>query len=131
MKVHQEIQKRGKRHKDEDEDEKEEEVLNSSHQFISIILQLRPHTPITLPTPTERQRSRRSTPIVELLIAEPAQSQHSTSMVRQILFDNRSPFNNIETQVKKLNSNKDNELNSKVFNINNNLVCIILSYLDI
>ena len=116
-------------------------------------------TPIVELPIAEPAQSQHSTPIVEPSIAEPAQSQHSTSIVRRISFDNRSPFNNIEamlikqgkqirilyelqktsiekiswlqTQVKKLNSDKDNELSSKVFNVSNNLVCIILSHLDI
>ena len=37
----------------------------------------------------------------------------------------------LQIQVKKLNSDKNNELSSKVFSVSNNLVCIILSYLDI
>ena len=98
-------------------------------------------------------------PIGEPPIVETAQSRHSTPMVSRVSSDDRGPLNNIEamlikqgkqirvlyelqktslekisclqTQVKKLSSEKNNELSLKVFSVSNNLVCIILSHLDI
>ncbi|CAG8760294.1 4723_t:CDS:2, partial [Funneliformis caledonium] len=71
--------------------------LSSTQQSIDnkeIIMRSRSHTPIiapdiTSPIPNERQQSRRSTPIVEPpIIVEPAQSQHSTSIVKRVSSDN-------------------------------------------
>ncbi len=57
---------------------------------------------ITSPTPTERQQSRRSTESPERSpIAEPAQSQHSTPMVRRVSSDDRGPLKNIENMLIK------------------------------
>ena len=80
-------------------------------------------------------------------------------MVRRVLSDDRDPLKNIEdmlikqgkqicalyglqktslerisllqTQVKKLSSDKKNELSPKILNVSNNFSCIILSHLDI
>jgi len=38
-------------------------------------------------------------------------------------------ISSLQTQVKKLNSDKNNELSSRVFNVSDNFVCIILSHL--
>ena len=35
-------------------------------------------------------------------------------------------ISSLQTQIKKLNSDKSNELIPKIFNVSNNLVCIIL-----
>jgi len=128
-----------------------------------IIMKSRSHTPIITPdiTSPTRQQSRRSTESPERTpIAEPAQSQHSTPIVRRISSDDRGPLNNIEdmlikqgkqiralyglqktslerilflqTQVKKLSSDKKNDLNPKILSVSNNFGCIILlSHLDI
>jgi len=37
----------------------------------------------------------------------------------------------LQTQVKKLSSDKKNELSLKILNVSNNFSCIILSHLDI
>lgn len=34
----------------------------------------------------------------------------------------------LQTQIKKIKSDKSNELSPKVFNVSNNLICIILSH---
>jgi len=117
-----------------------------------IIVKSRSHTPITNPEST----SSPSTPVERQV--ELAQSRLSSPIVRQFSFDaNRESLNNIEsmlikqgkqirvlyelqrtslekisslqTQVKKLNSDKNNELSSRVFNVSDNFVCIILSHL--
>ena len=91
--------------------------------------------------------------IVELPIDEPAQSQYSTPIVIppiadrieamlikqgkqiRVLYELQKTLlekiSSLQAQVKKLNSDKNNELSSKIFNVSNNLVCIILSHLDI
>jgi hypothetical protein len=119
-----------------------------------IIIRSRSNTPIIPiePTPTEGQQSGLSTPIVEPPIDEPAQSQYSepqiadrltnieTMLIKQgkqirILYELQKTslerISSLHAQVKKLNSDKINELSLKVLNVSNNLVCIILSYLDI
>ena len=107
------------------------------------------------PTSTEGQQSGLSTPIVEPPIDEPAQSQYSTPaepqiadrlknietmLIKQgkqirILYELQKTslerISSLHAQVKKLNSDKTNELSLKIFNVSNNLVCIILSHLDI
>ena len=37
-------------------------------------------------------------------------------------------ISSLQIQIKKINSDKSNELSPKVFNVSNNLVCIILSH---
>jgi hypothetical protein len=114
-----------------------------------IIRRSRSHTPQADVMSSTSTQSRRSTPIVEQPIVDLTQSQHSTPMVRRVSSDDRSTLNNIEallikqgkqiralyemqksslekisslqTQVKKLSSDKNNELSSKVFNVSNNL----------
>ncbi|CAI2166371.1 16623_t:CDS:2 [Funneliformis geosporum] len=86
IKVHQEIQKL-------QETQEREIIMSRSHTPIM--------TPdITLPTSTEKQQSRRSTPIVKLAIIESAQNSN-----------------------KKLSSDKNNELSLKVFNNGYNAIC--------
>ena len=125
-----------------------------------IIIRSRSNTPIIPmePTSTEGQQSGLSTPIVPIVeppIDEPAQSQYSTPaepqiadrlknietmLIKQgkqirILYELQKTslerISSLHAQVKKLNSDKTNELSLKIFNVSNNLVCIIISHLDI
>jgi hypothetical protein len=101
------------------------------------------------------QQSRLSIPIVEPPIDKPAQSQYlapaepqiadrlkniETMLIKQgkqirILYELQKTslerISSLHAQVKKLNSDKTNELSLKIFNVSNNLVCIIISHLDI
>ena len=102
-------------------------------------------------------RSRFHTPIVKPPVVELTRSQHSTPTVRRVSSDD-CILNNIKvllikqgkqirvlyemqktslehvsflnTQIKKLTSEKNNQLSSKIFNVSNNLICIILSHFD-
>ena len=120
-----------------------------------IIIRSRSHTPIMdsktmnamseIMSPTATQQSRRSTPSVEipsLEIPSRVTSDDRLNNIEAILIkqgkQNRiiyelqklsyEKISSLQTQIKKLSSDKSNQLSQKVFNVSNNLVCIILSH---
>src|SRR5213078_946537 len=117
-----------------------------------IIIRSRSHTPVMdaksmntmseIMSPTTTQQSRRSTPSVEVPVPSRVPSDDrlgniETMMIKhgkqnRIIYEMQKmtleKISSLQTQIKKINSDKSNELSPKVFNVSNNLVCIILSH---
>ncbi len=117
-----------------------------------IIIRSRSHTPVMdaksmntmseIMSPTATQQSRRSTPSVEVPVPSRVPSDDrlgniETMMIKhgkqnRIIYEMQKTtlekISSLQTQIKKINSDKSNELSPKVFNVSNNLVCIILSH---
>ena len=116
-----------------------------------IIIRSRSHTPIMDPkamntmseimSPTATQQSRRSTPSVEIpsnrVLSDDRLNNIEAMIIKQgkqnrIIYELQKmtyeKVSSLQTQIKKINSDKSNELSLKVFNVSNNLICIILSH---
>ena len=90
---------------------------------------------------TAMQQSQRSTPSVEIP-SNRALSDDRLTNIEAILIkqgkQNRAIYelqkmtwekvSSLQTQIKKIKSDKSDELSPKVFNVSNNLICIILSH---
>ena len=59
-----------------------------------------------------------------MLIKQDKQNRIIYELQKMIL----EKVSSLQTQIKKIKSNKSNKLSPKVFNVNNNLICIILSH---
>jgi hypothetical protein len=91
-------------------------------------------------SPTATQPSRHSTPSVELPSRVPSDDRLNNieAMIikhgkqNRIIYEMQKmtleKISSLQTQIKKINSDKSNELSPKVFNVSNNLGCIILSH---
>ena len=115
-----------------------------------IIIRSRSHTPIMDPktmnamseimSPTATQQSQRSTPSVEIpsrVTSDDRLNNIEAILIKQgkqnrIIYElqklSYEKISSLQTQIKKLSSDKSNQLSQKVFNVSNNLVCIILSH---
>jgi len=105
-----------------------------------IIRSSRSHTPINM-SPTAMQQSQRSTPSVEIP-SHRALSDDRLTNIEAILIkqgkQNRAIYelqkmtwekvSSLQNQIKKIKSDKSDELSQKVFNVSNKLICIILSH---
>ena len=92
-------------------------------------------------SPTAMQQSQRSTPSVEIP-SHRALSDDRLTNIEAILIkqgkQNRAIYelqkmtwekvSSLQNQIKKIKSDKSDELSQKVFNVSNNLICIILSH---
>jgi hypothetical protein len=91
-------------------------------------------------SPTATQQSRRSTPSVEIpsrVTSDDRLNNIEAILIKQgkqnrIIYElqklSYEKISSLQTQIKKLSSDKSNQLSQKVFNVSNNLVCIILSH---
>jgi len=115
-----------------------------------IIIRSRSHTPIMdsktmnamseIMSPTATQQSRCSTPSVEIpsrVTSDDRLNNIEAILIKQgkqnrIIYElqklSYEKISSLQTQIKKLSSDKSNQLSQKVFNVSNNLVCIILSH---
>ena len=92
-------------------------------------------------SPTAIQQSQRSTPLVKILsnrvLSDDRLINIKAMLIKQgkqncIIYELQKiileKVSSLQTQIKKIKSDKSNELSPKVFNISNNLICIILSH---